>query len=150
ALWSSTGTGPLLASTAAASAHTWPASPMSAHRNCAEPPVLRIASAAAAPRAWLCPTTRTSAPRLASSSAAKRPIPREAPVNSTVLPVRFQSVAGSWVQMRALGIGSGLRIAGELRNRADFHATAELEGRTSRGQRGCAVNVLGGHDGVAT
>ena len=68
---------------------------MSARRNRAEPPVRRIASTAAAPRAWLCPTTRISAPSRASSMAAKRPIPREAPVNSTVFPCMLQSAAAS-------------------------------------------------------
>ena len=47
------------------------------------------------PRAWLCPTTRISAPSRASSMAAKRPIPREAPVNSTVFPCMLQSAAAS-------------------------------------------------------
>ena len=51
--------------------------------------------AAAAPRASLCPTTRISAPRRASSMAAKRPIPRDAPVNSTVFPFMLQSIATS-------------------------------------------------------
>src|SRR5262249_28590151 len=64
----------------AASAHPCAASPRSARRNCAEPPAPRIAPAAASRRAWLCPTMRISAPSLASSMAAKRPIPRETPV----------------------------------------------------------------------
>src|SRR5215472_7723096 len=46
--------------------------------------------------------------------------------------------------------GSGPRIAGELRHRAGVHATAELQGRASRGRRGGAVDVRGGHHQVAT
>jgi len=42
-----------------------------------------------------------------------------------------------------------LRLA-IARESAVAHAAAWLEGRTSRGQRGCAVDVLGYHQGVAT
>ena len=41
------------------------------------------------------PATRISAPSRASSMAAKRPIPRDAPVNSTVFPFKLQSTATS-------------------------------------------------------
>ena len=47
-------------------------------------------------------------------------------------------------------IGSGLGVAGELRDGADFHAAAEPQGRTSLGQCGRFVDVLGCHQGVAT
>jgi hypothetical protein len=46
------------------------------------------------------PDNEDSAPSLASSIAAKRPIPREAPVNRTVLPFMLQPVAASWARMR--------------------------------------------------
>jgi hypothetical protein len=54
---------------------------------------LAASGLAPAPRAWLCSTTRISAPSRASSIAANRPIPRDAPVNSTVFPVMLQSAA---------------------------------------------------------
>src|SRR6516165_833045 len=157
ALWISTSIPWPRSSTASASAATSAASPMSARRNCAEPPAPRTASAAAMPRAWLWPTIRISAPSRASPIAAKCPIPREAPVNSTVLPCMLQPTAEFSVLLDRVtarwrstsGTGSGPWVYGDLRNAADLYATAQPEGGTPGRKRRCFFHVLGCDHGVA-
>src|SRR5690348_17256240 len=91
------------------------------------------------------PNRLTSPCAAIAGSAMPGPQLRHPDRGGMLLPDRITARSG-----RASRIGSGPRIAGELRDGADFHAAAELEGGASPGQRGCGVDVFGCHHGVAT